>query len=119
MSRSNRLDLSWAILPATMELWGKRKIAIEECASVWPDGTILVCENEAGRTCFISSAGWTTSYDDQIGTSHRCHHDQTMADKGYYTIRNVVKYRLVGQGVELDSVLPYDRSTKASLAVFK
>ena len=35
---------SWAILPATMELWGKRKITIPECASVWDNGTVLVCQ---------------------------------------------------------------------------
>lgn len=117
MSRYDRLKHSWAILPATMELWGKRKITIEECASIWNDGTVLVCTNEQGRICFIHGA--SGDYGVKIGESHLCHHDQTGVSKGYYTIVNIVHWVKKGDAVLMNAERTYNRLTKASLAVFK
>lgn len=113
----SRLNRSWAILPATMTLWGKRTITVPECAQVWDNGTVLVCTNEQGRICFIHGAAG--DYGVKIGERHLCHHDQTLANKGYYTIVNILQWKKAGDSVVIDSVLPYDRNTKASLAVFK
>ena len=117
MSRLDRLNRSTAILPATMELFGKRKITIPECASVWDSGTVLVCRNEENRICFVYGSG--TGYGYNIGDNMLCHHDQTGTSKGNYEIVNIVTYTKVGNGVVLDSVITYNRNTKASLAVFK
>lgn len=108
---------SWAILPATMTLLNKRKTTIDECATVWGTGAVLVCTNEQGRTCFI--AGAQGSYGVKPGDRILCHHDQTLANKGWYTINNIVHFRRNADTVVLESELPYDRSTKASLAVLK
>lgn len=116
-SRIDRLRHSWAILPATMALWGKKKVAIPECATVWDEGTVLVCTNEQGRTCFIH--GSRGDYGVKIGEMILCHHDQTGTSKGHYTIQNIVTWTKVGSGVVIDSVLGFDRNTKASLAVLK
>lgn len=109
---------SWAILPATMALWNKRKITVAECGSVWNEGTVLVCHNPEGRICFIhGSAG---DYGVKIGERHRCHHDQTGVDKGLYQIINILQWTKDSTGnVVITSELPYDPNTKASLAVFK
>jgi len=108
--------VSWAILPATMELWNKRKITVAECASVWNDGTVLVCKKE-GRLAFIHGA--SGDYGVKIGDVHMCHHDQTGAFKGDYEILNILHWKKVDGKVVITSQLPFDESTKASLAVFK
>lgn len=114
------LNHSWAILPATMGLFNKKKITIAECVSVWNEGTIYVCTNEQGRVCFIQSCGVNIQNKEPIGSRHATHHDQTLASKGFYTIINYVEYRAQKDGtVEFKSDLPFDLSTKASLAVFK
>ena len=119
-SRSDRLRHSWAILPATMELWGKKKITIAECTSVWNEGTIYVCENEQGRICFVSSAGVDIQGKEPIGSRHATHHDQTLASKGFYKIINYVEYRKQPDGsISYKCDLPFDLTHKASLAVFK
>lgn len=110
-------DDSWAILPATMDLFAKRKITVDDLATEWNSGTVLVCTNEDGRICFI--AGGQGDYGVKIGERHHCHHDQTGVSKGRYTIVNILNYHKDGDAVVIESVLPYDRSIKASLAVFK
>lgn len=114
----SRFDRSWAILPATMCLWGKRKISVPECASVWNDGTVLVCsQGLKGSLKFIH--GSQGDYGVKIGDIHECHHDQTGASKGLYRIENILHWKKVGDEVVIESVLPHDRNMKASLAVFK
>ncbi len=108
---------SWAILPSTMVLWNKRKITVAECSQVWNDGTVLVCENEKGRTCFIHGA--SGDYGVKIGDRRLCHHDQTLANKGFYKIVNILHWKKVDGKVVIEAQLPYDENTKASLAVFK
>jgi hypothetical protein len=109
----------WAILPATMELYNKRTVDIITAASTWDEATILVCENEQGRICFVSSAGGKSSFDhhkDEIGKSFSTHHDQTGASKGMYKVLNVVWVK----GKEIvNKVNETGIKGKASLAVFK
>lgn len=111
---SNR---SWAILPATMCLWNKRKITVAECGEVWDNGTVLVCQNNEGRICFIH--GSQGDYGVKIGEGHMCHHDQTGYCKGLYVIKNILQWKKVDGKVVIESELPFDPNTKASLAVFK
>lgn len=109
----------WAILPATMELYGKRTVDIIKAASEWDEATILVCKNEQGRICFVSSAGGEKSYDyhkGEVGKSFSTHHDQTGASKGDYTVLNVVWVK--GDDI-VKKVNDEGLKTKASLAVFK
>lgn len=115
----NRLRHSWAILPATMCLFSKRKITVAECVSVWDEGTIYVCENDEGRICFVQSCGVDIQNKEPIGSYHQTHHDQTLVSKGTYKIVNYVEYRKVGTEVVLKSDLPFNPATKASLSVFK
>lgn len=109
---------SWAILPATMSLWNKRKITVAECGEIWDDGTVLVCKKERnGQICFIHGA--SGDYGVKIGDVHMCHHDQTGAFKGDYIIVNILNWKKVDGKVVITSQVPFDESTKASLAVFK
>ena len=114
----SRRDNSWAILPATMELWGRRKITVAELPQVWENGTVFVCRNEDGRICFIHSCG--TGYGLEVGESLQCYHDQTGTSKGFYKIANILRWKKTNNEFELLSAdLPFDLNTKASLAVFK
>ena len=109
----------WAILPATMDLYGKRTVDIVTAASSWEDTVILVCKNEKDRTCFVSSAGGMSSYKhykDDIGKTFLAYHDQTGGSKGYYTVKNVVRIK---DGEIKDQVNDAGIKEKASLAVFK
>lgn len=114
----SRFHNSWAILPATMCLWNKRKITVAECASVWKDGTVLVCKKD-DRAGFSFIHGCSGDYGVKIGDFHRAHHDQTGADKGFYQIVNILHWKLVDGKVVIEAQVPFDESTKASLAVFK
>ena len=109
----------WAILPATMELYGRRTVDIIKAASEWDDAAILVCENEDGRICFVSSADGASSFKhhkNDIGKSFSTHHDQTGASKGRYKVLNVVHIK---NGEIVDKVNDVGLDKKASLAVFK
>lgn len=109
----------WAILPATMELYGKRTVDIIKAASEWDKCVILVCKNEDGRVCFVSSAGGEAaykSYKSYVGKSYSTHHDQTGASKGQYSVINVV---YIKDGEIEDSVNKEGLDKKASLSVFK
>lgn len=111
----------WAILPATMALYGKKVVDIYTAASEWTSDkhkqTILVChknENGRDRMLFIASYGDGSSY--KVGESSETYHDQTLASKGVYTILNVVVF----QGGEIISKAnDVGLNAKASLAVFK
>lgn len=114
----SRFDRSWAILPATMELWGKRKITVAECAKEWDKGTVLVCTTGLNDSIkFIH--GSQGDYGVNIGEIHRCHHDQTGADKGFYRIVNILQWSVIDGNVVITSEVPFDPKTKASLSVFK
>jgi len=107
----------WSILPATMELYNRRTVDIITAASTWDEATILVCKNEDGRICFVSSAGNAMShYEKDIGKSFSTHHDQTGASKGRYTVLNVVYVK--GDKI-VDKANDVGIDKKASLAVFK
>lgn len=108
---------SWAILPASMALWNKRRVTIADCATEWDSGTLLVCRNDQGRICFIHGA--QGDYGVKVGDRHLTHHDQTLASKGMYEIVNIVHWKKASDKIDIKSVLPYDINTKASLAVFK
>jgi hypothetical protein len=105
-----------------MELWNKRKITIAECGSVWDSGTVLVCKKGDawdGKRQLAFIHGASGDYGVKVGDVRMCHHDQTGAFKGEYEIINIVHWKKVDDKVVLESVLPYDANTKASLAVFK
>jgi exopolysaccharide biosynthesis predicted pyruvyltransferase EpsI len=109
----------WAILPATMELYGKRTVDLVTAASTWEDygETILICKNEDDRTCFIGSGGDSFEhYSKDIGKSFSTYHDQTGASKGRYKVINVVYLK---DGEILKKANDIDLKAKASLAVFK
>ena len=109
----------WAILPATMELYGRRTVDIITAASEWDDEVILVCKNEQGRTCFVGSAGGKSAFDSHVkdvGKSFSTYHDQTGGSKGNYKVINVVR---VAKGEITDKVNDEGIKEKASLAVFK
>ena len=109
----------WAILPATMALYGRRTVDIITAASTWEDEVILVCKNEQNRTCFVGSTGGESSfeyYKNDIGKSFSAFHDQTGASKGRYTVKNVVRIK---KGEIVDQVNDVGIKEKASLSVFK
>lgn len=112
----------WAILPATVALYGKKVVDIKTAASEWATDkyptTILVChknENGRDRMLFLSSSGdCRTQY--KVGQSSETYHDQTGASKGIYTILNIVVF----QGGEIVyKANEQGLAGKASVAVFK
>ena len=112
----------WAILPATVALYGKKVVDITTAASEWATAksptTILVChksENGRDRMLFLSSSGDCRSQY-KVGQSSETYHDQTGASKGIYTILNIVVF----QGGEIIYKANEQGMTgKASVAVFK
>lgn len=109
----------WAILPATMELYGKRTVDLITAASEWEGygETILICKNSDNRTCFVGSAGNAFDrYSKDIGKTFSTYHDQTGASKGGYKIINVVYLK---DGSIVKSANDTELKAKASLAVFK
>lgn len=113
----------WAILPATMELYGKRVVDVYAAASEWEPGptTILICskveKDGRRRYCFVASCGDSFDYfSKDVGKEFSTYHDQTLASKGFYRIENVVVIQN-GEMVKCDSLEGVH--VKASLAVFK
>jgi hypothetical protein len=113
----------WAILPATMSLYGKRVVDIVTAASTWEnhETTILVCskvENDGReRLAFVSSG--SDDYDyyaPNIGKSYSTYHDQTGQSKGMYKIENVV---VLKDGQIIKKANEKGIKAKASLSVFK
>lgn len=118
---SMRRSRGWAILPATMALYGKRVVDIKTAASEWAphEETILVCTKEEGsrqRILFLASSGSPSSWLKEMGTTHECFHDQTQASKGFYTVVNVVGFK---DGEIISSVNDIGLNVKASVSVFK
>jgi len=106
----------WAILPATMVLYGKRTVDIKTAASEWDDSVIYVCgkeENGKNRILFLASSG---DLGIKVGTSSETYHDQTGASKGVYTVLNIVH---IVDGEIVSKVNDIGLNVKASLAVFK
>lgn len=112
----------WAILPATVALYGKKVVDIKTAASEWASDshptTILVCskhQDGRNRMLFLSSSGdCRTQY--KVGQASETYHDQTGASKGVYTVENVVVF----QGGEIVYQANNKGLTgKASVAVFK
>jgi hypothetical protein len=113
----------WAILPATMSLYGKRVVDLITAASTWSnhDTTILVCKKTEAdgreRFAFVSSGHDDFDhYSAKIGKSYSTYHDQTGQDKGRYTIVNVV---VLKNNQIVKHVNDVGLRVKASLAVFK
>jgi hypothetical protein len=112
----------WAILPATVALYGKKVVDITTAASEWASDkyptTILVChksENGRDRTLFLASSGdCRTQY--KVGQSSETFHDQTRASKGIYTILNIVVFQ---GGEVIYKANDQGMTGKASVAVFK
>lgn len=107
----------WAILPATMTLYGKRTVGIIEAASTWDKCSIFVCQKDGeSRLLFVSGSGEYEGYGINIGQSYSTYHDQTGASKGLYTVLNMV-YIVNGEIVKKENDIGLDK--KASLSVFK
>ena len=105
----------WAILPATMALYGKKVVDIQTAASEWDSCTIYVCSKEGrNRPLFVSSAGTMSGI--KIGESYSTYHDQTGVSKGNYTVLNIVEFK---DGEIVNSANDVGLTGKASLAVFK
>jgi hypothetical protein len=114
-----RRSKGWAILPATMVLYGKRVVDIKTAASEWAphDETILVCMKvDDERITFLASSGPSKNWMGELNTTHECFHDQTQASKGYYKVLNIVGFR---DGEIVDKVNDIGLNVKASVAVFK
>ena len=113
----------WAILPATVALYGRKTVDIITAASEWASSadTILVCSKEKPngqrRFAFISSAGdCMKQYREDIGKEFSAFHDQTGVSKGYYRIENVV---VLKGGKIIKQANSIGLNVKASLSVFK
>jgi hypothetical protein len=113
----DRMSRGWIILPATMALYGKRVVTLQEAVSEWGDGTIYICakdENGRQRILFVYSSG--QEGDDKVGKTYEAFHDQTHASKGFYTVLNVAHFE---NNELVRSVNNIGLNVKASLAVFK
>lgn len=113
---SEAFGRGWAILPATMALYGKRTVDIKTAASTWDDTWIYVCgkdEGDRSRILFLASSG-DLGY--KVGHSNETYHDQTGNSKGEYTILNIVH---IVDGEIVSSQNDIGLTGKASLAVFK
>ena len=116
---------SWAILPATDDLFKKTKVTLEramlEMGSRGSEGTILICERESSgglkTTRFmLSSSG---KMDIPVGIERKAHHDQNLRPYGYIKVLANIPYTIakgddgknqvvttLPQGVNLDMNLP-------------
>jgi hypothetical protein len=113
---NSRRARGWAILPATMELYGNRVVDIITAGSEWDHSSVIVCSKEDGtkrRLLFVVSAG---GGEYPIGAEYEAFHDQTGGSKGFYRVENVVKLK-DGQIVSKVNDIGLDR--KASVSVFK
>lgn len=112
-----RMSRGWIILPATMNLYGKRTVTLDEAISEWGSGTIYICtkeENGKDRILFVASAG--DGVGAQVGQTYEAFHDQTHASKGFYTVMNIVKYE---DNEMVSKANNFGLNAKASLSVFK
>jgi hypothetical protein len=107
----------WAILPATMVLYGKRVVDIMTAVSEWGSGTVYVCSKDEGgrsRILFVVSAGGGVGA--KVGETYEAFHDQTGASKGMYTVLNVVQ---IADNEIVSKANDVGLNVKASVSVFK
>lgn len=111
---------SWAILPAAQVLFGKNKVDLNDIATQWSEGSVVVCVKENGQFHFIAGASGSYS---EIGKCHDVHHDQTLARIGNWLVVNEIRYKKVDGELELEFAVPpvYAKSatgnTKANMTV--
>jgi len=106
---------SWAILSASC-LFSSTKVTLEQVMKEWEKGTILVCEKPNGSVGFI--AGSQGHYCD-IGTRHKCHHDQTLANLGMWEVKNIINYETIDGLLNSTATIPVALTQKGTIAVFK
>lgn len=92
MTRGDRLNHSWAILPAARCLFNKNKVTLTEIAEFWNEGTVVVCRKPNGQFHFIAGASGSYS---KLGRLQSVHHDQTFASMGDWEVVNEVNYKMV------------------------
>ena len=109
-----------AILPAAKVLFDKNKVTLAEIASMWNDGTIVVCRQPNGQLHFIYGAsGNYYKPGDVVGF----HHDQSFAHLGDWTVVNQIHF-ITRNGephfsYDVVPVLGVSLASKAGLHVFK
>lgn len=116
-NKMSRMSGGWVILPATMALYGKRAVTLDEAVAEWGTGSIYICtkeENGKNRVLFVFTSGQAPF--SAVTSTHEAFHDQTGASKGFYTVMNVVHYQ---NGERTGSANQFGLNVKASLAVFK
>lgn len=117
---------SWTILPAAKVLFGKNKVTLNEIATQWRSGTVVVCRKPNGQIHFI--AGSANSYA-ELNTKHAVHHHQNpkMTFGGEFEVINEVTYETKEDGQVVftwkDATMELGKGAneefKACLAVFK
>lgn len=114
---NTRMRNGWAILPATMDLYGKRTVDLKTAASEWKTGeeTILICQKSGEtRFLFLASSGGPDGW--SVGETRECFHDQKQTSKGMYTVMNVVGFT---DGEITYTANDIGLNARASVAVFK
>lgn len=107
---------SVALLPATSCLFNARSIQLHRLKEVWDTNTVYVMRNiETDKIVFACSSGdLGTRF--AVGTRHNVHHDQRMANLGYFEVINVLE---VVNGEIEKKVNDEHISAKAPVWVFK
>lgn len=117
-ARYGRYSHAYAILPATMALYGKRVVTPDEAISTWGEGTLYICtkmeRDGRERILFVASAGGGVGL--KVGDLMDTVHDQTGASKGTYEIKNIVTYE---NGERVKTENDFGLNVKGSLSVFK
>jgi hypothetical protein len=91
---------------------------MEQVMNFWEDGTIVVCRKPNGNIGFIAGSGGSYA---KIGSGHKCHHDQSWANLGYWEILAEVTYKKVDGEIEMSVVgsIAEVVGKKATIHVFK
>ena len=86
---------SWALAPATRELFNKNKVALGDLKAVWERNTVYICERDGSlangkpRLVFLSSCSGLKDVD--VGSVRPSHNNYTFASLGYLRVRNIVE----------------------------
>ena len=117
---------SWTILPAAKILFGKNKVTLNEIATQWRSGTVVVCRKSNNQIHFI--AGSANSYA-ELNTKHTAEHHQNrkILFGGEFEVINEVTYETKEDGQVVftwkDATMELGKGAneefKACLAVFK
>ena len=118
---------SWAILPAANILFGKNKVTLNEIATEWSSGTVVICRKPNNQIHFI--AGGVGSYA-ELNTKRAVHHHQnpnTAFGGGKFEVINEVTFETKEDGQVVftwkDATMELGKGPneefKACLAVFK